>query len=783
MTILRYMIQIALRKLLELPAMVCATILALLMCSCTQEEAFPTHENLSDGLYLDITTTGNQQIVQASRADDTQDPLRESAVSTLDVFFIDNSSSQVTYYSHVTDITSGQAQVITGEWKSKFTGNSYDVFVLANYKGDTDLKGITTRTALQSLQVKDTDVLRAEGEKYGATETTSTYTDKLFTMSGSKKTWNPQTAEDQAVISVQLTRHAAKMILNIKYESGFTNDVSRLADLSKTLVNFAVTATPFGTNQPAQASLAGEPALEGNTYQSRSNVVNGEGTTRTETLYFYSYPNDWSGNLQRETYVLVNIPFYAKSAPSDLVNNYYKIPLKLAGSESGLKLDGNTVYTYDITVNRVGSKEIDAPVELEITNSSWQVWVVKTVDFGPEKPTYLIPSAELIEMYPSNKSRTVSFTFTSGSAVDEINLNEAFYVNKTLGRVDNLGGIKLSNRYSQKIEYDNETHRSGKVTVTIAASSTGSVLPENLASHHYEIKLKNANGIEKIVRVSVRPELYITPLRGVVGTRSDFKSQYPIIGANYVSVSPPSFSSSNKYESTREANFFAKMYYWNWNAKISYIQWVGSGNNWALVGASTSSGQMNGNPYMYLVVMSQVPASIASYPDMVNYGIGRVNADASSGERLASNSLISPMFLVASELGTTLDMTASQARDHASKYREVVSSNFIYTANDKKSDYLNLDGWRLPTKGEVALIAKLQNFTGQDVIEQTFQYKENGGRAYYTLYSEDQKGWFFVHTNTSLEQATGSEGTPSVRCVRDVSQEEIEDWKQAGYIQ
>lgn len=768
--------------------MLTALLAALSLPGCRQDDWSEKTETLPDGLYLHLTTSDGEHELLSSRAGESSSELRESEVSTLDVFIVDNADGKVVQYKHIESsaITEGKAEVMSGDWKSVLTKNSYDFYVLANYPGETTLKDLTSKDQVTKIIAKDKTILRVEGETYGASDPPSTtYKGKLFSMAGTVTTFNPSQYEDQATVSVNLARNAAKIVINLSYSSGFTSGVSRLADLTKTLVNYAVTANVFSTDIPKDAELGGEPALSGNSDQSLSNKVEGDGTSRKETLYFYTYPTDWSTDLMREAYVLLNIPYY-KSGSADKINNYYKIPLRISTTSSELKLAGNTEYTYTVTVDRVGNTEIDAPVTLDVQNVTQAPWKEKKVDFGNEKPTYLITSADRIDITESMISKDpdqygrASFTFTSGSSVDNIELSKAYYVNKDQTQVQTLNDRNLKDNCTFQVTYDdNETKRSGTVSVQI----TGGV-PANLASHHYEFLLTNENGLQKTVRVSMRPEIYVTPLQGIMSTRTNLTTQFNVVAT----VSPIQISMNGQQDGNYETSqyiFYPRIARWDSGdpRKFYKIRWVkmstGYPPSYILAADNTVSGAISqGNTNMFVIVMSQIPKSISQYPDMVQYGVGRYTP-SESGNPSTDNNLISPMFIIASELGTTSGYSSfNGAFWQAKEYVEVAATSFITGYGAKPTNYRELKGWRLPTKGELALIAKLQIFPKQDVIDQTLVFKEeSGSKPYYTCFKDNN---FYVSKTGSVEST--QTGLGSVRCVRDVSREELDDWIQAGLI-
>jgi hypothetical protein len=117
--------------------------------------------------------------------------------------------------------------------------------------------------------------------------------------------------------------------------------------------------------------------------------------------------------------------------------------------------------------------------------------------------------------------------------------------------------------------------------------------------------------------------------------------------------------------------------------------------------------------------------------------------------------------MIASQLGavTTFegDDAAANAATHCSRYMEVTADGKRYT------------GWRLPTQSEIAVITRYQNGTINGVtIGQNYRTMAAvlTGDRYWCL--SGQK------IQTSNSQPT-TQGTAYLRCVRDLTAEEVEE--------
>ena len=110
-----------------------------------------------------------------------------------------------------------------------------------------------------------------------------------------------------------------------------------------------------------------------------------------------------------------------------------------------------------------------------------------------------------------------------------------------------------------------------------------------------------------------------------------------------------------------------------------------------------------------------------------------------------NNQLVSPAFMIASQLGTVSPQGFNSAKEHCKQYAEKSLAGEVY------------EDWRLPTEKELWIIDKYQNVQGS-VIDEVL-----GGQYYWAA------------SGTAYETANGSDGTRSnayIRCIRDVKANE-----------
>lgn len=139
---------------------------------------------------------------------------------------------------------------------------------------------------------------------------------------------------------------------------------------------------------------------------------------------------------------------------------------------------------------------------------------------------------------------------------------------------------------------------------------------------------------------------------------------------------------------------------------------------------------------------------ITNTPQNSKYKIGHVtNIDPNTKQ--SQEDVVSPAFMLASQLGTVTPFNNGvDASNHCDKYVEVRTDGQKYT------------DWRLPTASEIGVITKYQYEENQNVIDVVL-----AGKTYWAL------------NGSQVTANTNNRNTGFVRCVRDLSPEEVKSWK------
>lgn len=726
------------------------------------------------GLVLELTVDNNPAVTSSSASTRAAaDPtLNENLVKEVDVFF---SNDGTNVYSHIhATLGSDNRIVLAGaDWRQTFSAASYDVYVIANRHDDnTDLSGISTIEELMALTDTDVDVYKVEGESISTSET---YSGKTFLMDGHTVWTSPAT--DDATIAVDLKRAAAKIVVNVSYKSseGFDFEKLSLTSPQKKVVNYATQAVAFTDSEYKELEIQGDASSDG---FMTANVTSGDGENRKDILYAYSYPNRWGGNIERETYILMNIPYVDDN--DYYQNNYYKVPVRISSDTDELRLDRNMQYTVNVTVDRKGNAEIDEPVELESPIFNVAEWKTETINVDNDSPNYLVLSDEYIELH--NESNT-TISFFSSSELQNVVVKDAYFIDKEGNEIREIlteeGG--RWDKYEQikdlycSVEYDH-----GILTGKIRFSGD---IPTNVTARYVTLEVTNTdtdnNGnpipITRTVTIVQYPLEYIMGVEGIYSTRDDFdnntyanyRDEKEFDNKNDLKISETFGNSWSSYYS-----FSSKVYVENTIREVVvYDVFHQTGSSWwGPTGYYTyklshsnneyASGQNNNRMYLVQLTSTNANYTIARPKTEIDKEDGQLVAVSSS----ENNELVSPAFMLASQLGVISSYNGggswSGARDHCKNYVEVIEYS---DSKESPKETRILDDWRLPTRAELEIIGQYQT-SQPDVMDKVLV-----GRRYWTVL---QDTYYTVPTGTT--DATG------VRCIRDVTPADLEEFAKHG---
>lgn len=328
------------------------------------------------------------------------------------------------------------------------------------------------------------------------------------------------------------------------------------------------------------------------------------------------------------------------------------------------------------------------------------------------------------------------------------------------------------------VEWDSGVTK-GKINLT-------STTPENVTKRYITLAVTNEVGTKYVV-IEQYPLEYIQPIQGYYSYRDDFWSgegklafnasgtfttrveveqTRNFLGGTSTEIISPSIENSNRYFSSKVFNETDEQIYqyrvemltdvddpgWSWGGWTEGY-WGNSTrngihNNCEFEFSMTSSDE-NDNPMMYFITITQTADNYKiAHPlrEEINFGTEQSpNIQSVAVKTEENDKLVSPQFMLASQLGTTSSNAGwTNARAHCANYVET------YKIGDQ---VYHLDDWRLPTSAEIEVIIRYQNNPNtQDVMATVL-----AGANYYV-------------TKENGSAATGVESGTSVyiRCIRDV---------------
>lgn len=275
--------------------------------------------------------------------------------------------------------------------------------------------------------------------------------------------------------------------------------------------------------------------------------------------------------------------------------------------------------------------------------------------------------------------------------------------------------------YSQEMqEYD----------AKVDAINNGDEDSHGNAIRYMSFTVTNETGQTAQFTVNQYPTLYITNEHGAYSYRSDFGSDFNTEGTRYNSARWS--NGAWEYQRLRDdasGYLFRSKYYDDGQGRIRYYYWNNNGTR-----SQYDAGSLV-NPRMYHV-------HITATSSLYTVAKPRLDGDGFTESTLENSRLVSPSFMIASQLGATqAPSSVNVAKRHCAEYVEV------------KGDGTEYNDWRLPTAAEVEII--IQHQYSSDAMDEVM-----AGQNYWCAYTED--GNNYVHNSR------GSGSGTAVRCVRDI---------------
>jgi hypothetical protein len=560
---------------------------------------------------------------------------------------------------------------------------------------------------------------------------------------GSPVQLNNGNPADDTVLSAQLRRAAAKVVINIVAGEKVEFMPYTLAEGSEGGLYY-VRNLPYQTYLLAEAKAAEDISSEvRNTSKSDSEYFtwSPETDSKNVSLTTYVYPHSWSNSsiLEEETCVVMNLPLNYTDDQGNVHiyhNSWYKIPMT-----DDKMFERNNYYEVNVNLNRPGAVAETTPENVDNVYYAVEDWVPVSVNVGGEtRPDYLQLNTDHVDIYNENSDDS-SLRFASSTPIpaDGITLLEAYYYNYLDQKV-NLRTSDPYRIYSQIRATAEQNVLNGGITINSPFFSATQEYHSN-AIRYLKFRVQNSSGQTAEFTVAQYPTLYITNEHGLYSYRSDFGGTNYNDGIGTANRSGANWNNNGtwSYSSTASNNYFfgskvAKTSGSSYTINYAYY----SIDRFGAVSLQTNYISGLDNPRMYHVHVTATSSKyIVARP--------RLDARGYTESSPENTQLVSPSFMIASQLGATQspDGGVAQAKSHCEQYIEVASDGTVY------------DDWRLPTAAEIDIIIKHQDISDAMAVVLS-------GPEYYCAYNTDSQG------NVVYTKATGKSGThKAVRCIRD----------------
>ena len=470
-----------------------------LSCSDENENTFASTET---GLILQINA-GQKTF---TRADGTSaESAWDNVIRSLDVFIFNSETGNLVpdCYFHFGNGSSNIVDpvcLIPGNWKTRFQDyKTCDVYVVANLHSYSLDNNTESEINLEDDIKKLNDLKLLIDEYQNIYQPVSQDSKIPFTMSGSYIQWKPAESSNVYTIPVELTRLAAKIEISLNLVFGKTTTTIDGVDyylptnndiglLQYSVHNYATNARVLPGNDDTFEYTIASAAEAGIKFMDTDGSDNS-----VPKIIAYTYPTEWSDDILKETYVILNAQLKSVDQIDDAykyMDNYYKIPIRLSTDENK-KLERNHWYIIEANISAKGNATPDKPVTLTDVEYKVAPWNDINIDINGDTPKYLELSEYDVVM---RNVDTYDLTFASSSQIKSAKIEKIYYINK------NGKPITVTN---DEIKAVPETGLNGELTIH-------SPIPENKTIRYMTLTVVNNQDLSKTVTIKQYPLEYIT---------------------------------------------------------------------------------------------------------------------------------------------------------------------------------------------------------------------------------------------------------------------------------
>ena len=680
----------------------------LTMAGCSAQDDFFT-ETSSESLSIKPSVTE----ATVSRAVASDQALREAALDNLYVKIFDKEyQEQSVNKKFDSNLQSNKKEVLRqGNWKVDLNlQENKDYFVYSIANANEDLTQVKSLADLKTQVQTDEDIWKPYSSKK---ET------KNFLMTAINSKWTVSKEPTQTIES-KLTRAAAKIVVNLKIN---VEGYKVVGAPTWQLLNYNTQTTLFGVN--TAKSIASMSETETN--ETMAETADGY------QLVTYSYATSWDDNASAPQ---AKIKVMLKKGEETPVDYYYSIPVR--DPKETKSLERNYVYTANATVTSLGSSSditYGDAMNLVYDVQKWTQGEETTINAGEQKYLLVSPTFMIMKNQRFDNS-TIKFYGSGKCTVETV---EIYYYDKN-GKKQSCSGSQSFKASAQYADGHGELKDQGTIVIGDANNpNANDFVP--LSVKYIKIKV-TCDGVKDPVNVTIKqyPLEYIQGIAGWYSTKDEFTVTDWFSSTTYEGIDwQEDRTLHSKEKGSEDAHFFAKVKEPGDKYIYRYSDKRVSGKTYQ---AQKGSATEKTNNRMYVV-------QITNTPQNSKYKIGHVtNIDKNT--KLSSEDVVSPAFMLASQLGTVYAFTGKNdgknASEHCDKYIEVNTDGEKYT------------NWRLPTASEIGVITNYQYNKNQNVIDVVL-----AGGSYWAL------------NGNQVEANKNNDERGFVRCVRDLSPEEVKE--------
>lgn len=686
----------------------------LTMAGCSAQDDFFT-ETSSESLSIKPSVTE----ATVSRAVASDPNLHEAALDNLYVKIFDQEYQEQSVNQKLEGNLQSNKEEFLGKrnWKVDLNlQENKDYFVYSIANANEDLTQVKSLDDLKNKVQTDEDIWKPYSSDKNAT--------KNFLMTANSP-WTVSKEPTQTIDS-KLTRAAAKIVVNLKIN---VDGYEVVGTPTWQLLNYNTQTTLFGVN--TAKSLASMSETETNEAMAK--------TTDGYQLVTYSYATLWDNNASAPQ---AKIKVMLKKGGEKPVDYYYSIPVR--DPKATKSLERNYVYTANATVTSLGSSSditYGEAMNLVYDVQKWTKGEETTINAGDQKYLLVSPTFMIMKNQRFDNS-TIKFY---GSGECKVETVEIYYYDKN-GKKQKCFGSQYFDASAQYADGHGELKDQGTIVIGDANNpNANDFVP--LSVKYIKIKV-TCEGVKDPVDVTIKqyPLEYIQGIAGWYSTKDELNTYTTgIFGIKKYSGTTAGIdwqkdrTLHSKEKGSEDDHFNAKVKEEGDDYIYEYYDKSVKGGYQAKK-RQNSTGKSNNR--MYVV-------QITNTPQNSKYKIGHVtNIDKNT--KLSSEDVVSPAFMLASQLGTVTAFTdendGKNASEHCDKYIEVRKDGKKYT------------DWRLPTASEIGVITNYQYKKNQNVIDVVL-----AGGSYWAL------------NGNQVEANPDNEYRGYVRCVRDLSPDEVKE--------